>query len=103
MVESFHFGRYKLPCGQRTKFGWRHIDKDHPVGRNTVNCIKAVLSNAPAKPDKGKLRAEWAFRPGDYARVVINPDTNNIVTAYTKGDGKDMSSRWDDCVKGAGR
>jgi len=65
------------------------------------DCVRKVLANVePTRiPKENKLVWEWAFRPGDYARVVVRESNGNIISAYTRGSGK-KSARWADCVKG---
>jgi hypothetical protein len=48
--------------------------------------------------EDGDLVWEWAFKPGDFARVVVKEETGNITTAYTKGS-RGRSARWAACAK----
>lgn len=97
VVQRF-LGKYKLRCGHGG-FGYNHIARRHgPISRDTMTCIQKVLAHVGGKLDEGNLVWEWAFEGGDYARVVVNPKTNNIVTAYTKGSGR-ASARWAQCAK----
>jgi hypothetical protein len=99
VVDSFGlFGKYKLRCGDRG-FGYKHMARRHgPITRDTLECIGKVLAHAALKPHKGNLRATYYFRSGDWARVVVNPQNGNIVTAYTQGSGA-RSARWSECVR----
>jgi hypothetical protein len=92
------FGKYRLPCGD-PGYGYTHIDRKHgPLSHDTLECIGKVLALSKGKPEGRNMVFQYAFRSGDWARVVVRRETGNIVSAYTRGDGP-ASARWKACVK----
>jgi hypothetical protein len=89
-----------LRCGTR---GWGivHINDRHgPVNDTAVRCIEHVLSTAKYEgPASGKDNVSYTIssRKMD-ARVIVNVETDNIVTAYTSEGGSSRSNNWQDCI-----
>ncbi|MCQ4084365.1 hypothetical protein NGB36_28235 [Streptomyces sp. RB6PN25] len=90
-----------LRCGSASTFGVLHINAGHPpFNATTVQCIEHVLSTAPYEgPASGKDNVSYTISNRQLdAIVIVNVDTDNVVTAYTSQGGSPRSNDWDGCV-----
>jgi hypothetical protein len=93
-----------LRCGRggETGFGVLHINEGHPpFNDTTVRCIEHVLATAPYElPATGEDNVMYRRSTRDMdAVVIVNADTNNVVTAYTSRGGTSASNEWEACTQ----
>ncbi|MGW4399068.1 hypothetical protein ACWEHA_27605 [Amycolatopsis nivea] len=92
-------GRHDV--GDKAGFGLRHInDRRPPITTATVQCIEHVLRSAKYEgPASGNNNVSYTISsPNIDAVVIVNAETDNVVTAYTSQPGSSASNNWEGCL-----
>ncbi|RJQ75808.1 hypothetical protein D5S17_20665 [Pseudonocardiaceae bacterium YIM PH 21723] len=88
-----------LLCG-----GLRHINQEHPYDYFMPQCISEVLRFYSSKETSNSTPGNWFYsRPAPYPAnrgiVIVKKENDEIVTAYTQGNGTDgPSAAWSECA-----